>query len=353
MLGSSITKALAAFAVVAVTAGLTSTAALAATRTPATPPTYNTGQINIRGACLSDTNDSTTPGNPVRIEPCAAHSAQEWTLDTDGTIRVNGHAGKGCLGLSSAGVAQIVGCSDLSAQWFPQADKELVNVNESTPQAKSCLYSTSGSAGSALVRHQCGSTFAGLEFTIPNTRYSVSSLTYRPDSGGSGATWALDNITRDSSVTYLGTAKSGYNYEGSVVDNGAFVTVAGNDTPNQAMDPGQTLGDSLTGAMTGQWGFSFTASNLASTVPPGTVQGVADPTGTWNELFFPKSTTFGGAGGLSTGPEQWSWSYRTAADNCGHAEVWTDASNNNGGQETAANGGTDITAPAPGATCPA
>lgn len=79
------------------------------------------------------------------------------------------------------------------------------------------------------------------------------------------------------------------NYEGSVVDNGTFVTVAGNDTPNQAMDPGQTLGDSLTGAMTGQWGFSFTASNLASTVPPGTVQGVADPTGTWNELFFPRA----------------------------------------------------------------
>jgi hypothetical protein len=354
MLGSSITKALAAFAIVATTAGLTSTAATAATRAPATPPAYNTGQINIRGACLSDTNDSTTPGNPVRVEKCAAHSAQEWTLDTDGTIRVNGHAGKGCLGLSSAGTAQIVGCGDLSAQWFPQADKELVNVNQSTPQAKSCLYAPSASAGSSLVRHGCGSTFAGLEFTIPNTRYAASALTYRPDSGGSGTSWALDNMTRDASVTYLGTAGTGhYSYEGSVVDNGTFVTIAGNDTPNQGMDPGQTLGDSLTGAMTGQWGFTFTASNLASTMPPAAVQGVADPTGSWNELFFTKSTTFGGTGGVSTGPEQWSWSYRTAADNCGHAEVWSDANNNNGGQETAANGGTDITAPAPGATCPA
>jgi hypothetical protein len=353
MLGSSITKALAAFAVVATTAGLTSAAAMAATRAPAAPPTYNTGQINIRGACLSDTNDSTTPGNPVRVEPCAAHSAQEWTLDTDGTIRVNGHAGKGCLGLSSAGTAQIVGCGDLSAQWFPQADKELVNVNESTPQARSCLYSPSADAGRPLVRHGCGSTFAGLEFTIPNTRYAVTHLIYRPDSGGSGATWALDNFARDSSVTYLGTAKSGYNYEGSVVDNGLFVTVAGNATPNQAMDPGQTIGDSLDGAMTGQWGFSFTSSNLASITPPDSVEGVADPTGTWNELYFAKGTTFGGTGGLSTGPEQWSWSYRTAADNCGNVEVWTDANNNNGGQETAAGGGTDITAPAPGATCPA
>lgn len=353
MLGSSITKALAAFAVVATTAGLTSTAAMAATRAPATPPTYNTGQINIRGACLSDTNDSTTPGNPVRVEPCAAHSAQEWTLDTDGTIRVNGHAGQGCLGLSSAGTAQIVGCGDLSAQWFPQADKELVNVNESTPQARSCLYAPSADAGSPLVKHGCGSTFAGLEFTIPNTRYAVTHLIYRPDSGGSGTTWALDNFARDSSVTYLGTAKSGYNYEGSVVDNGLFVTVAGNATPNQAMDPGQTIGDSLDGAMTGQWGFSFTSSNLASTTPPDSVEGVADPTGTWNELYFAKRTTFGGTGGLSTGPEQWSWSYRTAADNCGNVEVWTDANNNNGGQETAASGGTDITAPAPGATCPA
>ncbi len=361
MLGSGFTRALATCAVAVSAVGLTSAGltfagltspAVAATRAPATPPAFNTGQINIRGACLSDTNDSTTPGNPVRVEPCAAHAAQEWTLDTDGTIRVNGHAGKGCLGLSSSGTAQIVGCGDLSAQWFPQADKELVNVNLSTPQAKSCLYSPSATAGSSLVKHQCGATFAGLEFTIPNTRYAVSSLTYRPDSGGNGTSWALDTISRDASVTYLGTAASGFSYEGSVVDNGSFVTIAGNDTPNQAMDPGQTMGDSLTGSMTGQWGFSFTASSLASTAPPAAVQGVADATGTWNELFFAKTTTFGGTGGLSSGPEQWSWAYRSAADNCGHAEVWLDANNNNGGQVTSANGGTDITAPAPG-TCPA
>lgn len=350
MLGSSIAKALAAFAVVAATAGLTSTAAMAANR-PSTPPAYNTGQINIRGACLSDTNDSTTPGNSVLVQKCASRPAQEWTLDNDGTIRVNGHAGKGCLGLSSAGKAQIVSCGDLSAQWFPQADKELVNVDQSTPQNKSCLYAPSGTAGSSLVKHGCGATFAGLEFTIPNTKYAVSKLTYRPDSGGSGDTWALDNITRDSSVTYLGTAASGYSYEGSVVDNGTFVTVPGNDTPNQAMDPGQTLGDSLTGAMTGQWGFTFTASNLANSAPPATVPGVSDPTGTWNELFFAKATTFGGTGALSSGPEQWTWSYKTAKDNCGNVEIWTDANNNNGGQESKANGGTDITAPAPG--CPA
>ena len=200
MLGSRFTRVLATCAVAVTAAGLTSTAALAATRAPATPPAFNTGQINIRGACLSDTSDSTTPGNPVRVEPCASHSAQEWTLDTDGTIRVNGHAGQGCLGLSSSGTAQIVGCGDLSAQWFPQADKELVNVNLSTPQAKSCLYAPSGKAGSSLVKHQCGATFAGLEFTIPNTRYAASSLTYRPDSGGAGTSWALDTMTRDASV---------------------------------------------------------------------------------------------------------------------------------------------------------
>jgi hypothetical protein len=352
MLGSRFTRALATCAVAVSAVGLTSTAAMAATRAPATPPAFNTGQINIRGACLSDTNDSTTPGNPVRVEPCVSHSAQEWTLDTDGTIRVNGHTGKGCLGLSGTGTAQIVGCGDLSAQWFPQADKELVNVNLSTPQAKSCLYAPSGKAGSALVRHPCGAMFAGLEFTIPNTRYAASSLTYRPDSGGSGTNWALDTMTRDASVTYLGTAGSKFSYEGSIVDNGGFVTIAGNDTPNQAMDPGQTLGDSLTGTITGQWGFSFTSSNLASTAPPAAIQGVADSTGTWNELFFPKATTFGGTGALSSGPEQWTWSYVSAKDNCGTVEKWTDANNNNGGQETAANGGTDITAPAPG-SCPA
>ena len=113
------------------------------------------------------------------------------------------------------------------------------------------------------------------------------------------------------------------------------------------------LGSSITKALAAFAVVATTAGLTSTAALAATRAPATPPTGTWNELFFPKSTTFGGTGGLSTGPEQWSWSYRTAADNCGHAEVWTDASNNDGGQETAADGGTDITAPAPGATCPA
>jgi hypothetical protein len=354
MLSRRIAASVGTLAVAAAMTGLTTTSAIAATGSAsAAPPAFNTGQIHVRGRCLSDLSDSSTPGNPVQVATCTTQLRQQWTLDADGTVRIGGHAGTACLGLSSGEVAQIVACTDPSADWFPQADKELVNLGSGTAQARNCLYTKSSTPGTALVERACTAGWVGEELTIPNTTYAVSSLTYRPDSGGSGGNWALDSMARDASVTYLGGTAGAYTYEGSIVDNGTFVTIPGNDTPNQTMDPGLTVGDSLTGSIVGQWGFSFTATNAASTTPPAAIQGVRDDTGTWNELFFSPATTFGGTGGLSSGPEQWSWSYVTAKDNCGNTETWTDANNNNGGQVAQANGGTDITAPAPGATCPA
>ncbi len=152
-------------------------------------------------------------------------------------------------------------------------------------------------------------------------------------------------MLRGAAVTWTG----GDTYEGAITDSGMFATIPGNATPNQGLDPGKTIGDLLLGSISGHWGFTFTASSAVTTKPPATVKGVAYSTGTWYELFFSGSTTFGGAGGASTGPAQWSWSYATRPDNCGDVETWVDANNDGGGQATSGRYATDITAPAPGA----
>jgi len=84
---------------------------------------------------------------------------------------------------------------------------------------------------------------------------------------------------------------------------------------------------------------------------PATVNGVGTVgSSSWYKLFFPASTSFSGAGAVSSGPLDWSWSY-SLKDNCGHTETWLDADNDSSGQEPTGPFATDITAPGPG-SCP-
>lgn len=297
------------------------------------------------GLCLDDSSGHTAAGTKVDVWTCNGSASQSWTMGSDGTVRVHGVTGQ-CLGLGSAG-AQLVACSDPSAQWFPAADKTLVSMTSIDPKHLQCLNDPRGSTakGTQLIEFKCvypAASFPNERFAAPGTTYASSALTYRPDSGGSGNAWALDTITRLSSVTSLGSGT----YTGSVVDAGSFVTVPGNATPNQGTDHGKTLGDALTGTMAGTGGYSFTASNAVSAKPRGAVQGVGTTsTGNWLQAFFATGTTFGGSGLAGSGPEAWSWSYTSAPDNCGTTEAWTDAAP--GGGQSATDG--DITAPAPGA----
>src|SRR5262249_29058331 len=236
--------------------------------------------------------------------------------------------------------------SDPDTHWFPQADKTLVNIGLSAdPQHLMVLGSLSSDTQLHVLARTKAAISSGREkFTIPHTIYASSSLTNRPDSGGDG-TWALDTFVRQSSVTRLNDGS----FEASIVDDGSFVTVFGNPTPTNALDPHTTVGDDSLGHFSGHWGFVFTANAAPSASNmPAKVNGVGTTTtGNWYKLFFAHSTSFGGDGAVSTGPLDWTWSY-SLKNNCGDTETWLDADNDNGGQETTGPFATDITAPGPG-----
>jgi hypothetical protein len=162
---------------------------------------------------------------------------------------------------------------------------------------------------------------------------AITHLYNRPDSGnGTPDTWATDTIQRDLTIRHLG----GNNYSATVTDEGSFVTIPGNPTPNQG--PGY-LGDTLTvsriaGARTmlaGKVTYTFTASHAPDfSLVPSTVYGSTDPTGTWFKLAFPAGTVF--TGGMNN---DWTWTYSlwcpSFNPNFHPVQTWTDAASNGAG----------------------
>jgi hypothetical protein len=305
------------------------------------------GQIEMGASGQCVTASSAVVQATVVLSACkATRTLQRWTLHNDGTISLNS---KPALLLSADPLTHVVVLNDNPAspdsQWFPQADKTLVNIGLSTdPQDQLVLdhFATGGVTLHVFADNQNAINQGREQYPMLDTIYASTKLTNRPDSGDGGNTWALDTITRLSSVTTLGSG----GFEASVVDNGTFETVpsaTGNSTsltPDQST-PGDQIGDALIGSIHGTWGFSFTAGAAPSAAHmPHAVNGVGtSTTGTWYEQFFPAKTTFGGAGGASSGPEAWSWIYTSNKDNCGNVETWLDAANTESG---------NIPAPAPG-----
>jgi hypothetical protein len=116
-----------------------------------TGPLYN----GVNNMCADDSNDATSNGNKIQIWACLGDPAQNWTVESDGTIRVNGD----CLDDTGGGTAngtkiQLYKClaSDQNQQWMiePQDNAsatpgvELVN-----PETGKCLdnYDTSATDG--------------------------------------------------------------------------------------------------------------------------------------------------------------------------------------------------------------
>lgn len=331
------TLAPAAALLVAATGVITLGAASAGAATAGPPLPASQIEMGTSGKCV--TAAARTPGAAVILATCSkTNKNQRWVLRGDGTIKL-----AGSLALLSADPTTklaVLGGAGPDSQWFPQADKTLVNIGLSpNPQHQKVLDSlASGPQLHVLIRNTKAISAGRERYLVPHTIYAKSSLTNRPDSGDGGDTWALDTLTRQSSVTRLNDGS----YEASIVDNGGFVTVFGNLTPNQGRDPGKTLGDDSLGQFAGQWGFTFSASTApAASRMPAKVNGVGTvSTGNWYKLFFAPGTTSGGAA-ISSGPLDWSWSY-SLTDNCGTIETWLDAGNNISG---------DITAPGPG-DCP-
>jgi hypothetical protein len=161
-------------------------------------------------------------------------------------------------------------------------------------------------------------------------------LSNRGDGGGNGD-WATDAMTRTLTIIHTG----GANYVATITDTGRFVTIPHAFTPNQGgADAGLRIAELLPGTFTGKASYSFTANRRpqASLVPraeSGTPSAGPSTTSLWYEQAFPAGTTFGG-----TGITTWGWSYSATAVTFGRsggfslcAQKWSDASNNNGGQD--------------------
>ena len=93
--------------------------------TAAPPPVARTGQFTAAsGRCLALGGLLGLDGSPVQVAGCRGGSAQTFTLDTDGSLRVGGR----CARPTGDGTVRIDGCGDADAgQWRAGADGTLVS----------------------------------------------------------------------------------------------------------------------------------------------------------------------------------------------------------------------------------
>jgi chitinase len=91
-----------------------------------------TGPITgYEGLCLDDRSASTADFNPIQVYTCNGTNAQNWTVNSNGTLTVLGD----CLDVAGAGTANgtlvdLYPCNGTGAQsWVHESNGELVNTN--------------------------------------------------------------------------------------------------------------------------------------------------------------------------------------------------------------------------------
>jgi hypothetical protein len=84
--------------------------------------------------CVDDTGDATTNGNKIQVWQCLGNANQDWTIEPDGTIQINGK----CLvtdndGTSNGTKINLYTCTgDTNQQWTERSDGTLVNTRSGT-----------------------------------------------------------------------------------------------------------------------------------------------------------------------------------------------------------------------------
>jgi glucosylceramidase len=133
-----------------------------------TPPPSGSGQIvSHEGSslCIDDRSASTANGNPIQIYTCNGSSAQNWTVESNGTLQVLGKCMDVVGGSSSNGaLIDLYDCNGTGAQvWQAQPNGELLN-----PQSGKCLDDTNFSTtpGTQLQIYSCADT-ANQQWTMP------------------------------------------------------------------------------------------------------------------------------------------------------------------------------------------
>jgi hypothetical protein len=119
----------------------------------------------LGGLCLDDNGAGTTNGTKVQIWGCNGSAAQQWTVESNGTVQTVG----GCLDVSNGGTAngtlvQWYTCNNTGSQvWQVGTDNALVN-----PQSGKCLDdpNSTTTAGTQLQLYTCNQTGAQ-SWTLP------------------------------------------------------------------------------------------------------------------------------------------------------------------------------------------
>ena len=115
--------------------------------------------------CVDDSASGTNPGNPIQIWGCNGTGAQNWTVESNGTLQVLG----GCLDVTSSGTSsgtkvQYWTCNGTGAQqWTRGANNSLVN-----PESGLCLDDPGATTtqGTQLQIYTCNGTNAQ-NWTLP------------------------------------------------------------------------------------------------------------------------------------------------------------------------------------------
>jgi chitinase len=129
------------------------------------PPTGSTGPITgYQGLCLDDRSASTADFNPIQVYTCNGTSAQNWTVNSNGTLTVLGD----CLDVAGAGTANgtlvdLYPCNGTGAQsWVHESNGELVNANSGK-----CLDDTGyGGSGTQVQIWACADT-SNQQWNVP------------------------------------------------------------------------------------------------------------------------------------------------------------------------------------------
>jgi len=129
------------------------------------PPTGSTGPITgYEGLCLDDRSASTADFNPIQVYTCNGTNAQDWTVNSNGTLTVLGD----CLDVAGAGTANgtlvdLYPCNGTGAQsWTHESNGELVNTNSGK-----CLDDTGyGGSGTQVQIWACADT-SNQQWNIP------------------------------------------------------------------------------------------------------------------------------------------------------------------------------------------
>jgi hypothetical protein len=113
-------------------------------------------QSGIAGMCLNDPGNSAVNGTQIQISTCGGQASQRWTMEPDGTLRINGK----CLGVAGAskldgakiGLSTCKSSSNANQHWAIASNGGLISLNSGRCVADPGDSSTNGTG---LVQEDC------------------------------------------------------------------------------------------------------------------------------------------------------------------------------------------------------